>query len=303
MKHHTLSRVAERLYWLGRHIERAESTARLITVNANLLIDFPARLPLGWRPLIEITGSEVLFDQLYAETNEKNVVRFLAGDAINVASIVSSLAAARENARTVRDTMPRITYETVNELARFARAELSAVNLSRSRRSEALKGVTERVQQLEGFLSANMVHDNNWSFLRMGSDIERADMTTRIIDVRTADLLQGAGDLLPFQHIQWRSVLRSLYAMQGYHSAMQEPIDRAPVLEFLLRSDALPRAYRRCLEHIRMCLRRLPRSEVPLRACNRMLRQLKQADLQPLEGETLHNFLDERQVDLADLHR
>ena len=299
MKHHTLSRVAERLYWLGRYIERAESTARLMMVNANLLIDFPVPLPNGWRPLIDISGADELYDSLYSDSTERNVVRFLAHDRRNPSSIVCSVDAARENARTVRDTMPRITFEIVNDLYLYARSELGAT--SRARRHDALTGVTQRVQQLEGFLSANMVHDDKWSFLRAGSDIERADMMTRIVDVRSVDLLPDL-ELAPFQDIQWRSVLRSLYAMQGYQTAVQEPIDREPVLEFLFTSPTLPRAYRRCLEHIRGCLRTLPRNAAPLRTCNRMLRQLRQYDFSTLDGAALHEFVDQRQIDLATLH-
>ncbi len=301
MKHQTLSRVAERIYWLGRYIERAESTARLITVNANLLIDFPARLPLGWKPLIDIMGAKVLFDSLYDDASERNVVRFLTSDTKNPASITSAISAARENARTVRETMPRVTFELINDLHLYAKSDLSG-QLSRTRRVAALDGIAKRVQQLEGFLSANMVHDAKWSFLRIGSHLERANMTTRIIDVRSSDLLLEASDLVPFQHIQWRSVLRSLYAMQSYHASMGEPIDREPVLEFLFRSDILPRSYLRCLSAIRLSLRSLPRSERPLRACNRMIRNLRQADVRALEKSRLHAFIDECQVELAVLH-
>ena len=153
-----------------------------------------------------------------------------------------------------------------------------------------------------GFLAANMVHNEKWNFLRLGNYIERADMTTRIIDVRSRDLLLDSSDLMPFQHIQWRSVLRSLYAMQSYYVSMNEPIERAPVLEFLIKSTQLPRAYARCLEDLRRTLRALPRCDRPLRACNRTIRRLKQVDVHELEGETLHAFLDDCQVELADLH-
>ncbi len=117
----------------------------------------------------------------------------------------------------------------------------------------------------------------------------------------SVDLLPNL-ELAPFQDIQWRSVLRSLYAMQGYQTAVQEPIDREPVLEFLFTSPTLPRAYRRCLEHIRGCLRTLPRNAAPLRTCNRMLRQLRQYDFSVLEGAALHESVDQRQIDLATLH-
>ena len=121
-----LSRVAERVYWLGRYLERAESTARLITVNTNLIMDLPVRLPLGWRPLIDITGSGELFESLYGKGNatERNVCRFLATDTRNPGSIINSIVGVRENARTVRENMPRITFEYINELYLFARSAL-----------------------------------------------------------------------------------------------------------------------------------------------------------------------------------
>lgn len=301
MTQQTLSRVAESIYWLGRYVERAESTARLINVNSNLLIDLPLRLPLGWQPLIYIMGVDEAFDALHKEPTEQNVVRFLTSDRNNPGCIVNCIRAARENARTIRDTMPGSTFEYINDLYLYARAELSG-QLSRTRCVEALGGITRRVQQLEGFLAANMVHDDKWNFLRLGNYIERADMTTRIVDVRSNDLLLESSDLLPFENIQWRSVLRSLYAMQSYYASMSEPIDRAPVLEFLFKSTELPRAYARCLQDLRRTLLQLPRSDRPLRACNRAIRHLKQTDVRELEGTSLHEFIDECQLQIGHLH-
>ena len=183
MKGSLLSRVAERIYWLGRYMERADNTARVITVNANMLTDLPRRLPLGWRPLIDITGSGALFASLYSEASERNLCRFLTCDARHSSAIASTISAARENARTVREAMPGPTFEYVNDLHLFARSALTS-NLSRGKRSAALEGINSRVQRLEGFLSQNMMHDAQWQLLRLGNRIEPADMTTRIIDLR-----------------------------------------------------------------------------------------------------------------------
>ena len=234
-----LSRVAERVYWLGRYLERTDATARLIEVNANLIMDLPARVPLGWRPLIDITGSSAVFDELYgaeAEANEHNVCRFLATDVRNPGSIINSIVGVRENARHVRETMPRVTFEYFNDLYLFARSALVA-GQSRSRRSEALEGISQRTRQLEGFLSQNMLHDAHWDMLRLGNYIERADMTTRIIDVRSADLFAGHHELEPFQHIQWFTVLRSFYAMQSYYASVREAVEPPLVLEFLFKDE------------------------------------------------------------------
>ena len=180
-------------------------------------MDLPVRLPLGWRPLIDIAGAGALFDELYgsgAEATEHHVCRFLATDTRNPSSIINSIANVRNNARSVRETMPRVTFEYFNDLYLFARSALVA-GQSRSRRSEALEGISQRTRQLEGFLSQNMLHDAHWDLLRLGNYIERADMTTRIIDVRTEDLFADDHELEPFQHIQWFAVLRSFYAMQS----------------------------------------------------------------------------------------
>ena len=297
MKQQTLSRVAERIYWLGRYIERAESTARLIAVNADLLMDLPVRRALDWRVLMDITGSSALFETLYDDTTERNVVRYLASDPRNPSSILSSLANALENMRTVRDTMPLVTFEYVNELDLFARSGLQG-HLSRSRRVEVLNGITRRVQQLEGFLSSNMTHGDKWQFLRLGNHLERADMTTRIVDVRSR---AGSGDA-PFEPIQWRGVLRSVYALQSYQATMQAPVEGPAVLEFLFQYDAQPRSYASCLNSLKFGLRRLPRAEGPLRVCDAMLRHVREANGRDLEGERLHAFVDGCQAQLGALH-
>jgi len=301
MRHSVLSRVAERIYWLGRYTERADNTARLINVNTNMLMDLPTRRPLGWRPLIDITGSGALFDSLYSDANERNVCRFLTSDARHPSAITSAISAARENARTVRETMPGPTFEYVNDLHLFARSALGP-NLSRGKRHAALEGINNRVQRLEGFLSQNMMHGAHWQLLRLGSRIERADMTTRIIDVRSDDLLPPGHDLAPFQEIQWRSVLGSLNARQSYQAATGAPISRSRVLEFLLREPGLPRSYAYCLSAMRRHIRSLPRHEAPLRACDQAAAFLASANPGALDGESLHRFLDECQVQLGILH-
>ena len=115
-----LSRVAENIYWLSRYVERAENTARLVRVNSHLVLDTPRGITPGWEPLVEITGLSAAFQSVEREPSERNVVRFLIGDAHNPGSILSSLAAARENCRTVRDVLPRSSWEKLNELYLFA---------------------------------------------------------------------------------------------------------------------------------------------------------------------------------------
>lgn len=301
MSLHTLSSTAKRSYWLGRYLERAESTARLVAENGNLLLDLPKRLPLGWQPLINITGSVALFDDHYNDPGERNVTRFIINDLRNPASIANSLNWARENARTLRGIIPRQAVEYIIELHLYASEHLSEP-LSRRRRTEGLSNIPELVQRIEGFMSANMLHDAHWNFWRLGNFIERADMTSRIIDVGADNLLQPAVELEPFADVQWRSVLRSLNATQSYASVVQEPIHQSAVLDFLLKNPTLPRSLTYALNSLRNSLRPLPRNEQALRALNRLRRFLAQADAAKLEREALRAFLDDFQLQLANVH-
>ena len=144
------------------------------------------------------------------------------------------------------------------------------------------------------------------NILRLGNYIERADMTTRIIDMRTADLFAGQHDLEPFQHIQWRSVLRSFSALQAYQTATRGSVEPAAVLHFLFKHRRLPRSYRRCLNGAARALRDLPRSARPAAACAEATRALDDTDVRALgaaerQGD-LHRFIDQCQSRLAELH-
>ena len=167
----------------------------------------------------------------------------------NPGTIIRSLAAARDNARNTRERVPSITFEYINGIHLFARANLPTAT-SRTRRREALDGISRRVQQLEGFLSQNMLHDAHWEILRLGNHMERADMTTRIIDVRSADLFASHHDLAPFADVQWRSVLRSAYAMQSYNASVRGPVTAPHALEFLFKDERLPRVEASCFKDL-----------------------------------------------------
>lgn len=301
MSRQTLSSTAQRSYWLGRYLERTESTARLVGVTSNLLYDLPRRQPLMWRSLIEITGSARLYDELYDETSERTVVRFVINDQRNPSSLINSLGQARENTRTLRGIIPRQAVEYVNELALFAREQLTEP-LSRSRRAEGLSGVPELVQKFDGFASGNMLHDDHWQFLRLGNFIERADMNTRIVELGTSNLFQTTVELEAYSDIQWRSVLRALDAGQPYARVVQGPVSQPAVLEFLLQNRELPRSFAYAIRALRNNLRALPRHDQPLKAVNRLLRHVEASDVAALDGETLREWVDDCQQRLAQIH-
>jgi uncharacterized alpha-E superfamily protein len=300
MSNRVLSSTAERCYWFGRYLERADNTARLVMVNGRLLYDLPKRLPLAWRGLIDITGSWELFDEHFEESTEKNVTRFLVNDTRNSGSLFRSLDAARENIRTLRGIVPRRCVEYVNDLHRYAKETLSEP-LSRSRRSQGLAEVQAYVQRIEGFMSANLLHDAHWSFLRLGNFIERADMTSRLLDAGCDDPLDDAAELEPFSDIQWRNVLLSLDATQSYNQVIQGPVNQDAVLDFLIHNPELPRSLAYLLGSMRNTIRHLPRNDRALRGINRLRRHIENTDLDGLDLEDVRQFLDDFQSQLAEV--
>jgi uncharacterized alpha-E superfamily protein len=297
-----LSRVAENIYWMARYIERAENTARLINVNTFLLLDLPKRVRPGWGPLIEITDSAENYRGLYKDVDERSVVNFLIGDVRNPGSILNSLHSAREDARTVRDIIPREAWEQANSLYTLAKKNLSA-GLSHDRRYEYLKTIVLGAQQITGLLAGTMTHDFGYDFLCMGRYLERADMTTRIIDVRSANLLPDQPEeLRSFENIQWMSVLKSLSAYQMYRRQVRLRVLRPDVLKFLFQDRHFPRAFYYTVCELASCLENLPRSDTPLAVLLRLKRVIAEAAPERLAQADLHGFIDTLQLGLADLH-
>lgn len=297
-----LSRVAETLYWMGRYVERAENTARLISVNANLLLDLPKGLAPGWAPLVDILGLNEDFDARYKEPGERQVMKFLIGDTKNPGSILSALQAARESCRTVREILPREVWEELNELFLYARDEVN-VGLSKRGRHEYLQRIIHGSETFIGILSSALSRDEAYDFLRIGRNLERADMTTRIIDVRSADLLpRDVSDLRPFDTIQWVSVLHSLSAYQMYRRHMQVQVRRDVVLMFLFQDTKFPRAFRHCLDAVEECLGNLKNNRRSLKILRALVRQVDRTKVERLDQATLHGFIDDLQVKIIDLH-
>ncbi|MDZ7825535.1 MAG: alpha-E domain-containing protein [Gammaproteobacteria bacterium] len=299
-----LARVAENMYWMSRYIERAEDMARLVNVNTNLLLDLPKGIAPGWRPLVTIIGAERAFAGKYGEKeDETRVLRFLIADRENSQSILSSLGWARENARTFRDAIPREAWEEINGLHHFARDNVQA-GLTKRGRFDYLAGVIRRVQTITGVLAGCMSHDEGYAFIQIGRQLERADMITRILDVRTAGLIpEKVSALGSFENIQWMSVLKSLTGYQMYRLEKQVSVQRTEVLRFLLQSPRFPRSVLHCLDELASRLESLgPQSEAPLRTVHRLQRLILETDMETLSQERLHEFIDELQVGFAEVH-
>jgi uncharacterized alpha-E superfamily protein len=293
-----LSRVAENIYWLARYIERAENTARLVKVNTFLLLDLPRRIAPGWGPLLAITGAEEAFFRRYREAGERQVTKFLIAGTDNPGAILPSLQAARENCRTIRDSVPREGWEQINGLFLYARDQLAA-GLSRRGRDAYLNRIILGSQTIAGLLAGTMNHDAGYQFLRIGRNSERADMTTRIIDVRSASLLPELADVQEqFNTVQWMSVLKSLTAYQMYRRTMQARVGRDAVLRFLLQRPEFPRSVAHCLGEVERGVQWLGGDRATLAALAGLRDTLRQARPDTLDPRGLHGFLDGIQLAL-----
>lgn len=299
-----LSRVAENLYWMARYIERAEDTARLISVNSHLMLDLPRNVPLGWAPLIDITGSDEAFKRRHTQADERSVLHFLCADRDYGGSIIASLAEARENLRTTRDVVPREIWEQINQFHMDVGDQLE-YGLTPRRRDGFLKSVIRGCQTLTGLIEGTLSHGMARHFIQLGRQLERADMTTRILDVRSASLLpRNPEDLLPFENLQWMSVLKSLTAYQMYRQKARLRVRGPDVLRFLLQDPCLPRAVACTLQTLSQELGALPRHERPLAAVTLVRAEVVEADVQVLatSPDALHDFIDALQLGFSEVH-
>src|SRR3954469_1611430 len=290
-----LARVVENVYWLSRYLERAENTARIIGVNTNLLLDLPGGIAPGWLPLVDISGNRAEFDIKGTKGEERDVVQFLIADKANPGSICSSLASARENARTLREILPTESWELLNQFFAEFTKDLATGTTKRAR-FEFLKRIVVALQTIAGIFDGTMNRNDAYTFMTLGRNLERADMTSRIVDVRSAQLLPAeTPELRPFESVQWMSVLKSLSGYQMYRLKMRTRVRRDDVLQFLLRDDQFPRSCHFCLTQLETSLTPLPRSEGVLEVLENAKRFVERASLATLDQPGLHELIDEIQ--------
>jgi uncharacterized alpha-E superfamily protein len=301
-----LARTVENVYWLTRYLERAENTARIIGVNTNLLLDLPGGIAPGWLPLVDISGNRAEYDRLHegkaTRGEERDVVQFLIADRTNPGSICSSLHFARENARTLREILPTEAWELLNQFFAEFTQDL-ATGLNKRTRFEFLKRIVITLQTIAGILDGTMNRNDAHAFSVLGRNLERADMTSRIVDVRSAQLLPAeTPELRPFETVQWMSVLKSLSGYQMYRLRMRTRVKRTDVLQFLLRDDQFPRSCQFCLSQLERALNGLPRSESVLEVLGGAARFIERAPLATLDQPGLHELIDRLQLHVNNVH-
>ena len=197
--------------------------------------------------------------------------------------------------------LPGHAWEQLNELKLYADAHITDA-LPRRGRFEILTEIIHRCQQLTGLLAGTMTHDHGYDFIRIGRNLERADMSTRIIDTASARLMGEHEEILPYRNVLWVGVLKSLSAYQMYRLNVRRNVNPEDVLHFLLDSKIFPRALAHTLNEIDTSIGLLPRNREPLAAIAGVKHALAKADPATLRNDKLHAFIDDLQLMLDGIH-
>ena len=296
-----LSRVAERLYWMSRYLERTEDTARFVSAYNHLIMDIPKGAEPGWDIMVQILDAQPHFEQRFRSVNEQNVLKLLVADTKAPCSIPYSIQMVRENVRTTRDVLPEETWELVNELSLFAQ-ESAPNSVGRRNRHAFLAEVISRCQTINGLLLSSLSRDHAHSFTKLGRLLECADMATRMIDVGAGDIGERAEQFSTLDPLLWGALLQGLSAGSAYRREVGPIVDRHAVVNFVFLAPGFPRSVKFCVREIRNELGKLSGSEEALKVVSRLSRRLNRLNKQEMTQAELHPFIDEFQVQLNNLH-
>lgn len=296
-----LSRVAERLYWMARYLERAEDAARMINAHSHLILDIPKGLEPGWKVLIDTFDAAPAFSARYRNVTERNVVKFLLADKDNPTSIRNAISSARENVRTTRDVLPAQAWELVNELYIYV-SENAESSLARTQRFEFLETVIARNQQLNGLIQTTVSRDHSLWFIELGRLIERADMTSRILDVASAAIDAHDPSSVPDVPLLWGNLLKSLSATAAYRRKIGPTLVPDEVVEFVLKRRQFPRSLAYCLDRVEESVSRLQGPPGMMYSLRRILTSISRYKADTDKPMKLHKLIDDFQASLTDLN-
>jgi uncharacterized alpha-E superfamily protein len=305
-----LSRVANSIYWLNRYIERAENVARFLDVNLNLLLDMPSGIEQQWKPLVATTGDRNFFLKHYGDATPENVIKFLVFDREYPSSILSCLHIARENARSIREIISSEMWEQVNDFHRMV-AQANREVLSLSALNALLTEVKESSHLFAGVMEATMSHNEAWNFGKVGRYIERADKTSRILDVKYFILLPSTEDVgSSVDELGWIALLRSASAYEMYRkSSTQHRITPAEVASFLILDAEFPRSIRFCLFEVERSLHQISGTPIGTwrnaaeRTIGKVRSELEFVTISEIVSDGMHEFLDRLQQQLNAIDR
>ena len=302
-----LSRVANSIYWMHRYVERAENVARFVNVDHHLSLDLNSSSTEQWQPLVETTGDRQDFVERYGLATRETVVAFLTFDLDNPNSILSCLLAARENARSVQEVISSEMWEQINKFYLMVRQASTRPQILIDSPHDFFTEVKTASQQFVGVTDVTMSHGEGWHFGRMGRLLERADKTSRILDVKYFILLPGLEDVaMPIDEIQWGAVLKSASGLEMYRKRFGR-IDPAQVADFLILDREFPRAVHYCVIFAEASLIAITGTplgtflNVAEQRLGRVRSELNYVHIQEIMQSGLHEFLDSFQLKLNEV--
>lgn len=300
-----LSRTAENLFWMARYVERAENVARMLDVALRmaLLPSTAGNEELHWKPVLAISPGTGHFKERYAKLSPENVIRYVALDTENDTSILSLIQTARENARAQRGAISSEAWESLNATW-LAIQDMQLKDIQRGNYRDFFDWVKERSHLFRGVVFGTMLHDDAFRFIRLGTFIERADNTARILDVKYHVLLPDAEEIGGYvDYYQWGALLRSVGAFRAYRAIYRDTIVPWRVAELLVLRRDMPRSLHHCYQNLINTLDDLAGDGEP--ECRRLAGQiyakLKYGRMDNIFSSGLHEFLTDFIADNADL--
>ena len=298
-----LARFAESAFWLGRYMERAENLARIIDVNETFAQNRDS--PEDWLPIVEINADTARFFEAHTEASVESVVHFYVLDRDNPTSIISAVRTARENARMLRHLLSTEVWGHLNvffnDLEQLKREDLRLSELSR-----LCIWIKEGCQMHEGITEGTLYRDQVWCFHEIGKYLERADQTTRLLDIKYHRLLPAPVDVGSAMDMgQWNALLRSVAGYHAYRRVHPRGMRPAEVAGFLLFNRAFPRAVTVCTSQVSAQLSglsaddRLSGAKEPAARAEDLRGELGAVDIDAVIADGLHEYLDSLQLKIG----
>jgi uncharacterized alpha-E superfamily protein len=302
-----LSRAADSLYWMSRYSERAENIARILDVNLQLMLDLP-KLDAEqqrelWEPVLRSTGDDEDFHTHYKVSTSDNVIDFLTTNPKNPNSIVNCITTARENARHVREQISLEMWEEINRTYLWMKGQ-TLKKIQKQGPYEFFTAVKNASHLFQGITDGTMTHGEDWDFIQVGKYLERADMTTRILDANDEIFIRTPAQSHTSGTLQWSAILRSCSSHDAYRKFYVAQVEPDKVVEFLILSEFFPRSIRFCVGALNEALRRISGTQEERFTNNaeklsgRLVAELNYSALEDIKTVGMHQYMDELQIKL-----
>lgn len=295
-----ISRVAESCFWMCRHLERTESTARLLQVNRSFILDTSLPEIERWFPLVIVVGERERFLKLFGEDtrhDEELIQGYLTWDEENTVSIKNSVYWARENARTIREVISLDMWEAINSLWHWI-SQGPGKRMYKSDRDKFFRHLIASVNTIYGVLNNTQSHETPYEFMQSGLFLERAGQTARILDFKYHSIGPTKLNMeSPIEVAQWMALLRSCSAQDAFLKKVKSGVSGPAIFEFLVKDPQFPRSVLYCLERADKFLGRVRPEEAPnyrsksIEELNKLVKHLKNTTTQEALEKSIHKEL------------